>query len=224
MPGPTDSKSAIEVSLKQLAAELQKADPATRSALQAQLSTLRDKLGEVEKSIQESPREEAADKIIKKWMLWSLGAGLVPLPLIDLVGVAVIQGKMLTELGKLYGVGSFSQRAVTTTLTAVIGSFGPGLLITGAVGSLLKSLPLVGTVTGGLALSTVTAAATFVVGRLAVEHFEAGGTPETFNVKKSQDRIQELIKEAMDEISAAKPPAGAPVTPVPVGTPVPAGT
>ena len=46
-----------------------------------------------------------ADAIVSRNVLWALGAGIVPIPLVDVVAVMGIEIKMLKELSDLYGVG-----------------------------------------------------------------------------------------------------------------------
>jgi uncharacterized protein (DUF697 family) len=196
-----ETKAKIEESLAQLETDLRSADTTTRMAFKAELDGLKSRFDDLQASVKKprSPHEKAAQEIIRKYMLWSLGTGLIPLPVLDLAGVAAIQGKMLNDLGKLYGVGGFSERAVTNTLTAVVGSFAPGMLLTGVVGTLLKSIPVIGTWMGATALSVVAGTATYIVGQLAREHFEAGGTPQNFDVEAKRQRIKELGEQASKE-------------------------
>lgn len=196
-----ETKAKIEQSLAQLEAELRNADSATRIAFNAEMEGLKSRFEELQAAVKKpvSSHEKAANDIVRKYMFWSLGTGLIPLPFLDLAGVAAIQGKMLNDLGRLYGVGGFSDRAVTNTLTAVVGSFAPGMLLTGAVGTLLKSIPFVGQWMGATALSVVAGSATYIVGQLAKEHFEAGGTPQNFDVEAKRQRIRELSEQARKE-------------------------
>ncbi len=42
-----------------------------------------------------------AHKSIRRWMWWSAGAGLIPVPLVDAAAILGIQLKMLSEIAKL---------------------------------------------------------------------------------------------------------------------------
>jgi uncharacterized protein (DUF697 family) len=195
-----ETTNKIDKLLKELEENVKDASPSFRAAAKSDIAELKAKLKanlhRLDESVKpgKSVHYESADNIINKYVLWASGVGLVPLPGVDLVGIAGVQGKMIHELCKLYGLGGFSDRAVTNTLTAVIGSFGPGVLMSGAVGSLLKSIPLVGSVAGAAALSVVGGTSTYVVGKLVQEHFELGGTPDNFRVDREQ--AQKLSKEA----------------------------
>ena len=104
-----------------------------------------------------STKVEEANAIIKSNLFWSMGAGLVPVPFLDIAGIAGVQIKMLFELSKLYGV-KFSENRVKSVLASLIGSAGTGGIATGAVASLIKVVPVVGTFGGVLALPVVAGA------------------------------------------------------------------
>ncbi len=69
-----------------------------------------------------------ANKIIEKHVIWSLGGGLIPIPLVDFAAVTAIQVDMLGQLANLYGVkytesnGKKLVVALTGTTLAKIGS------------------------------------------------------------------------------------------------------
>ena len=49
-----------------------------------------------------SDHKEAAHSIIKNHMVWSMGAGFIPVPIADLFAVSAIQLDMIRQLSKLY--------------------------------------------------------------------------------------------------------------------------
>ena len=55
--------------------------------------------------LEPAARVERAQSIVHLNVLWALGVGLVPMPIVDFVGVAGVQLKMLRELAKLDGLG-----------------------------------------------------------------------------------------------------------------------
>lgn len=111
-----------------------------------------------------------ADGIIKNHVLWSMGGGLIPIPLIDLAAVTAVQLDMLQKLAKLYEVeyteevGKGFVAALTGSTLAKLGS------------SFIKAIPGVGTVLGGVSMSILSGASTYAVGQIAVNHFEGGGS------------------------------------------------
>jgi len=52
----------------------------------------------------DAEREEAAGQLVDRFSLWSGAAGLIPVPLIDIVAVGGVQLQMLRKLSELYGV------------------------------------------------------------------------------------------------------------------------
>src|SRR4051812_30079900 len=54
------------------------------------------------KAVDPAVRIATAEAIIKRNVLWALGAGLLPLPLLDMVLATGVQVKMLAELSILY--------------------------------------------------------------------------------------------------------------------------
>src|ERR1039457_5592843 len=71
----------------------------------AQESTV---VSEKEQKAQESTvvgeNELKALKTVKNYMWWSMGAGLIPFPWVDMVAVSGVQLKMLSEISKIYDV------------------------------------------------------------------------------------------------------------------------
>ena len=48
--------------------------------------------------------EQIAHKIVKRYMFWSAGAALVPVPVADLIAVSGVQLKMLADISKVYNI------------------------------------------------------------------------------------------------------------------------
>jgi uncharacterized protein (DUF697 family) len=119
-------------------------------------------------------KDEEAMRIVGKYVGWSTGAGLIPLPLVDLAAIAAVQLKMVQELSKFYGV-PFSRSAAKSIAGALIGS-GGSYLLAAPVGSLLKIVPFVGQIAGMLAEPALAAASTYALGKVFIQHFESGGT------------------------------------------------
>ena len=65
-------------------------------------------------------KERNAEKIVSTHVLWSLGAGLMPLPLFDIVAVTAIQVDMLNQLANEYDV-DFSASTGKTFVAALTG-------------------------------------------------------------------------------------------------------
>ena len=115
-------------------------------------------------------KSEEAEKIIRTHVLWSVGAGLMPVPLFDIAAVTAVQMDMLKQLAELHEV-DFSKSTGKTFVSALTGSTFARI---GA--SVIKSVPGIGTVIGGLSMSVLSGASTYAVGQVAVSHFRSRGS------------------------------------------------
>ena len=114
-------------------------------------------------------KSEEAEKIIRTHVLWSVGAGLMPVPLFDIAAVTAVQMDMLKQLAELHEV-DFSKSTGKTFVSALTGSTFARI---GA--SVVKSVPGIGTVIGGLSMSVLSGASTYAVGQVAANHFRSRG-------------------------------------------------
>jgi uncharacterized protein (DUF697 family) len=118
---------------------------------------------------------------------------------------------MLRRISEIYGV-PFSENRGTSIIASLAGAVIPASTATTAamsVGSLIKGLPGVGTLVGALTMPVVSAGATYVIGKVFIQHFASGGTLLDFNPPD----YREFIK-AQKEKLAARSPAAPPATPV----------
>ncbi|MDX9882077.1 MAG: DUF697 domain-containing protein [Prolixibacteraceae bacterium] len=140
------------------------------------------------------PKLDSANDLVKKWMWWTMGAGLIPVPFVDLAAVTGVQLKMLSDLSKLYEV-KFSENRGKAIISALLGSIVPNSLAGGGVGSVLKMIPLVGTILGGVSMSLFSGAATYAIGKSFIQHFESGGTFLDFDPVKVKEYFKDLFEE-----------------------------
>ncbi len=143
-------------------------------------------------------RAESAQELIKKYSIGIAAVGLVPLPLVDLVAFSVLQAKMLKDLTELYELEYSKQRAriFTGALISSVTSISVARQTSVLVGSLLKSLPAVGTVAGTALMPAASGASTYALGKVFIQHFEAGGTLLDFEPEKMRDYYRQQLIEA----------------------------
>lgn len=137
--------------------------------------------------------EIEALKIVKSHAKWAAGAGLVPIPVVDLMALTTIQLNMLRKLAKLYGV-PFHKNVGKSILGSLLGSLVP-VSMAGSVCSLLKVVPIIGVTTSAISMSIVGSAGTYAVGKVFIVHFELGGTFLNFNPQKSKAYFAEKYRE-----------------------------
>ncbi len=131
--------------------------------------------------------------IIQKYMYWSMGAGLIPVPAIDIAALLAIQLTMVAKLARAYGQQFSRDRG-----KAFVGSLVGGVLPTAGaapVSSLIKMVPLVGQLAGAMAMPVLAGASTYAVGRVFVQHFESGGTFLNFDPESVRGYYAEQFEE-----------------------------
>lgn len=152
-------------------------------------------------------RDEQASQLVDRFSLWAGAAGLVPLPLIDVAVVGGVQLQMLRKLSEIYGV-PFSENMGKSVLASLAGAVIPASTATTTamgVGSMVKGLPGLGTMVGALTMPVFSAGATYVIGKVFIQHFASGGTLLDFNPPD----YREFIKTQKEKLSRFKssPPA-----------------
>lgn len=144
-------------------------------------------------------KEDEAKQIVKNYMWWSMGAGLIPYPIADLVAISGVQIKMLSELSQMYNI-PFSENRGKSVVSALLGSLGANTLAYGAVGtaiagSLTKVIPVFGTLFGAITLPAFAGAVTYAIGKVFITHFEAGGTFLDFDPAAVREHFQREFQE-----------------------------
>jgi uncharacterized protein (DUF697 family) len=126
------------------------------------------------------------------WM--SAGAGLIPIPWVDLTAIAGVQLKVLAELSKIYDV-PFRKNCGKAAIASLTSFLLPHAMAFGAVGSLIKLIPIVGTVPGAVWQSMISGAYTWALGNVFIQHFESGGTFLDFDGEKVREYFQAQFEE-----------------------------
>jgi uncharacterized protein (DUF697 family) len=137
-----------------------------------------------------------ADKIIKNHMMVSLGFGIVPLPIVDLVGLMGTQLNMLRNLSALYGQ-NFTKEWGKKSIASLVGG-GVSVPVAMGLSSLMKSIPVIGQTSGVISMATMGAGTTYAIGKVFVQHFESGGTFLTFDPMKVREYFEEELKKGKD--------------------------
>jgi uncharacterized protein (DUF697 family) len=122
--------------------------------------------------------DERADEVINKYM-WAAGgaAAINPFPLLDLAGGSAITVKMVLDLANVY-----SQKIDADTIVTLLGQLGKNLVamvgataaapaLGAAIGSILKTVPGIGTIAGGVVQGLTQAIVTRWIGRVFCDYF-----------------------------------------------------
>jgi len=138
---------------------------------------------------EEDPRSEA-NSIIRHHIMLSMGAGFIPLPLVDILAVTAIQLDMIKQLCRVYGV-KYSETQGKAIVSALTSSSMARIAARGAI----KVIPGIGTILGGVAVTVATGASTYALGEVFKRHFESGGTILDFDT----DSFKRAYKEKFEK-------------------------
>lgn len=141
-----------------------------------------------------SEKQEKALKSVRNYMWWSMGAGLVPVPILDWVAVSGVQLKMLHQLSKIYEI-PFEESRVKAVIGSLLGFIVPQSLACGVVGSAVKAIPGVGTLAGAPAMALFSGGAAWALGHVFIQHFESGGTFLDFNPESVKEHFRKQFEE-----------------------------
>ena len=166
-----------------------------------------------------STLDERADDVIGKYM-WAAGGATAinPFPLLDLAGGSAITVKMVLDLARVYG-----QKIDTDTIVTLLGQLGKNFIamvgasaaapaLAAAVGSVLKTVPGIGTIAGGIVQGLVQALVTRWIGRVFCEYFRnemqppPGGLAEMarrqWDEVTKPEQLRKLIQLGRDRLTS----------------------
>jgi uncharacterized protein (DUF697 family) len=151
---------------------------------------LKQNSSQMEQNIQ-TEKQKHAETIIRNHVLWSMGAGLlIPVPVADVLAVSALQLDMIRQLCRVYQV-DFAEtqgKAVVTALTS-------STLAKVGARSLIKFIPGIGQLVGGVASSIFNGASSYALGEVFKKHFESGGTILDFD----PERLKKLYREKFEK-------------------------
>lgn len=157
-------------------------------------------------------RAAQAMDIVKRNMLWSAAAGVVPMPLIELVAITGIEVKLVNELADHYKV-PFRKDLAKTAVLSLVGGLGSVALGKMVALSSMRVIPVVGQLVAAVSVPGMAAAVTYALGRVFVSHFEAGGTLLDFDPAEMRAyfraEFDKGLKQAATEATAPAAPAAA---------------
>lgn len=158
-------------------------------------------VSKVDQTMQAQIREriEQARAIVRPNVMWAMGAGIIPFPILDVVAISAVQLKMLNQLGDHYGIPFREHRvkSIVGSLIGGLGSFGLGSL---AAISLMKVLPFVGQAFGSVVVPIAGGAVTHALGQVFVQHFESGGTFLDFDPMAMREHFRKEFESAKETV------------------------
>jgi uncharacterized protein (DUF697 family) len=138
-------------------------------------------------------RMRDANQTVVNHALTAGGFGLVPIPIVDVVGTASVQFALVRRLAAIYG-HSYNQHRVKAIIAALVGtvaSYGFGKRL---AASFFKGLPW-GAWTVSLPMAASNGALTYALGKIFQSHFAITGDLTTFSVAKAKKKLPEYMRE-----------------------------
>jgi len=140
--------------------------------------------------------------IIDRHILSAMGVGVIPIPLVDILGVGAVQLNMIRRLAETHGV-EFSEKRARSIIISLVGG---ALPVFGALpfASLVQAIPVVG---WSVALSStviLAGASTYAVGKIMARHFENGGEMGDFDVTAARERFENLFEQGKDAVKSLR--------------------
>ena len=162
--------------------------------------------------------DQRAWEIVDKYMWSSAGAAaLSPLPVIDIAAGCAISSKMVIDLARVYkqdidvdaAMGLLGQQ--TKTFIGVIGSSLATPAVSSGIASLIKTVPGVGTIAGGMLQGVVQAVVTRWIGAVFIRYFRdemrepPGGLAalarEEWKKVTSVNELRKLVQAARQQLA-----------------------
>lgn len=154
-------------------------------------------------TVAEALKQTEAQNIVKNNIISSMASGLIPIPLFDIISLTNVQFHMIQTLAEHYEVpvDNISRSLITSLISGTL----PVVSVLGA-GSILKSIPGIGSLAGSGSVSVISGAISYAVGQVFIRHFEQGGTLKDFDSSSAKDYfleqfqsgkvvVQDLLKE-----------------------------
>lgn len=154
------------------------------------------------------PRARSADPIVMGHAMAAAGGDLVPFPVAGTIAASTVQVRMLTQLGRLYGI-DWDKRAFAE-LSAAIGA-GTLARVAAGVGlrQLAKLLPVYGQTAGAAAAAAASFALTYALGKAAVSYLHGrrlGAMDRGAIANAYQQAIRDAFRIAREQRAAAPRP------------------
>lgn len=127
-----------------------------------------------------------ASEMVKRNMLWAAGAGVLPVPMLELVAITAVELKLVKELADLYGA-DYRKDLAKAAVLSLIGSLGSITLGKMIAMSSLRAIPVFGHAVAVASVPALSAAITYAIGKVFVAHFEAGGSLLDFDSAKVRE-------------------------------------
>ncbi|MCU7834670.1 MAG: YcjF family protein [gamma proteobacterium symbiont of Taylorina sp.] len=136
-------------------------------------------------------RLSEAQNIVETNVIISMASGLIPVPLFDIISLTNIQFHMIQTLAEHYEIPA--DNINKSLITSLISGSLPAVSILG-LGSVIKSIPGIGSLAGSGSVSIISGAISYAVGQVFIRHFQQGGTLDDFEPASAKEYFSEQLK------------------------------
>ncbi|MFC1886772.1 YcjF family protein [Thermodesulfobacteriota bacterium] len=138
--------------------------------------------------------EAELNRLIKNHVWASIGIGLVPVPMLDMVALTGVQLNLVRKIAAAYNI-PFLKDKMKNILGSLLGGVIPSTVGPPLATSISKAIPIFGQTFGVITMPTIAGASTYAVGKVFVQHFASGGTFLTFDPEKVMGYYAEMFEE-----------------------------
>ena len=139
-----------------------------------------------------------AQELTERSTLYAAGAGLIPVPIVDIAALARVQVVLIRDICQVYGV-DFKEHRLRTRVVALAGDVA-------AIGA-LKMIPVLGALFAGVTTAAAGAASTYALGMVFIEHFEQGGTLLDFDPARFREVFQREFEKGKELVASLSKPS-----------------
>ncbi len=135
-------------------------------------------------------QDRHADTVIRSHVLFSMASGAIPIAFADLAAVSAVQLDMVRNLCEVYQVDFSTKRG-----KALVSSITTAALARAGAASLVKLVPVAGTLIGSVTGGVLAGASSYGLGQAFKTHLSAGGTFLDLDV----DRLKRIYREQFEK-------------------------
>lgn len=143
----------------------------------------------------QSTPDAHAETIIRNHVVMSMGAGIIPIMIVDIVAVTALQVDMVRQLCQVYQVDFEENKG-----KALISSITASTVARAGARSLVKALPGIGWMIGGVTVSLFAGASTYGLGKAFQRHLAAGGTLLNLDLSALKRSYRELFEKGKEVV------------------------
>lgn len=143
---------------------------------------------------EESVSLKKANRIILKHVMWTMASAVIPIHVVDVLGIVFIQNDMMKQLCKLYDFDYQQNVGKSIVASLITSSSAKGISL---VFSKMK-------VVDKAVLAATSAAFTYALGRLFISNFEKGISLVDIDLKAGEELFNEYFEKGKEVVTNMK--------------------